>query len=160
MNRGWYFASGVQKNWDVNMSSAISAARIGKEKRDAARQSGESIKHSYKVKRFQPKIVGGIKKNPVVPGSVLEEDMLFECKKFISFMLTQECVSPNKNSYITNCDCRSTILEANITSGAQAMIQFFTLSPYGRDVKCQDWVRRNWIFKVHQHFKKIGRNRK
>ena len=70
----------------------------------------------------------GVKKNPVVPGSILEEDILFECKKFNFIMLTQEFVSPNKNSYITNCDCRGTILEANITSGSQAMIQFFTLS--------------------------------
>lgn len=79
------------------MTSAIFAARIGKEKRDTALKNGQSMLHLYKIKRFQPIIVRGVKKNHVVPGSALEEDMLVKCKKFISFMLTQEYVIPNTN---------------------------------------------------------------
>ena len=80
----------------------MNAAKVGKEKRDAALQSGQSMLHPYKIKRFQPKIVGGVKKNPVVPGSAVEADMLVEFNKCISFIATQECVSLNNNLYITN----------------------------------------------------------
>ena len=150
----------------------MNAAKVGKEKRDAALESGETMLHPYKNNRFQPKIVGGVKKSLVLLGSAAEADMLLECKKFISFIASKECVSQNNNTYTLKCDCRKpmveendstgveAMVEANIQAGAEAMVQYYTLSQFGRDVSCQNWVRRNWILKGQQHFKKLGMNRK
>ena len=150
----------------------MNATKLGKEKRDAALQSGEMMLHPYKIKRFEPKIVGGVKKSPVVPGSAAEADMLMECKKFISFIASKECVSPNNNTCTSKCDCRKPMVEENISTGAEAMVQaniqtgveamvqYYTLSQFGRDVSCKNWVRHNWILKGRQHFKKLGMNRK
>ena len=64
MNRGWYFASGLQKNSDVNMNSAISMTRIGKEKRDATLQSGENMKHPYNIKKIPTENCAGCEEEP------------------------------------------------------------------------------------------------
>ena len=78
------------------MVSEISAETIGKEKRDAAVQSGEQMEQPYKIKRFQPKIVRSANKNLVVPGSALEANMLIECNKFIRWIFTQEMCDNQK----------------------------------------------------------------
>ena len=88
------------------MSSAPKeSARKGKEARDATLASGELLPHPFKLPRFQSKKLKVINKNPVVPGSTVEEEMMEECRKFIRWMLRSDCASRQNSGYVKKCDC-------------------------------------------------------
>ena len=107
------------------MSSAPQdLAQKGKEARDAALASGALLMHPYKFPCFQPKKVKGVKKSPVVPGSAVEEEMIEECRKFIRWMLTSECLSLKNSGYVTKCDCRKNMREGDLVHGTRVMVNF------------------------------------
>ena len=141
-------------------SAPQDSARKGKEARDAALASGALLMHPYKFPCFQPKKVKGVKKSPVVPGSAVEEEMIEECRKFIRWMLTSECSSIKNSGYVTKCNCRKDIREGDIDDGARAMVNFYTLSQQGRDMKVQNLIRSAMLLKKRPRFKKLGDKRK
>ena len=142
------------------MSSPQESARKGKEARDAALASGDLLPHPYKLPRFQPKKIKGVKRSPVVPGSAVEEEMMEECRKFIRWMLRSECSSRQNSGYVTKCDCRKDIRAQDIDFGARAMVNYYIMSPEGRDMKVQDQILRGKLSKKRQRYKKLGNKRK
>ena len=59
------------------MSSAPKeSSQKGKEARDAALASGEFLPYPFKLTHFQSNKLKGVKKNQVVPGSAMEEEMM------------------------------------------------------------------------------------
>ena len=136
------------------------AASIGKERRDAAALSGATKLHPYRLPQFKPKIIRGMKKSPVVLGSPVEAKMLDKCEEYIRWMIDQPCTNRRNSGYVTKCQCRADIKEEDISEGALQMVNFFTLSQRGRDVKIQDEVRRGRSRKKNPRFIELGNRRK
>ena len=127
------------------MSSPQLAASIGKERRDAAAASRAVMTHPFKLPQFQPKIVRGKKLSPVILGSPVEELMLQECKKFIRWIKINNCTNQRNSGYVTKCDCRKNIREEDTRDRAMQMVNYFSMSKRGRDVKIRDRVKkRGW----------------
>ena len=142
------------------MISAQLAASTGKERRDSSLACGATKLHPYRLPQFKPKIVRGRKKSPVVLGSPVEAQMLHECEEYIRWMKENPCTNRQNSGYKTQCACREDIREEDISAGALQMVNFFTLSQRGRDVKIQDEVWRGRSQKKNPRFKKLGNARK
>ena len=75
-------------------------------------------------------------------------------------MKENPCTNRQNSGYKTQCACREDIREEDISAGALQMVNFFTLSQRGRDVKIQDEVWRGRSQKKNPRFKKLGNARK
>ena len=116
--------------------------------------------HPYRLPQFQPKIVRGKKVSPVVLGSPVEEQMLQECEKYIRWMKENNCTNRRNSGYVTKCDCREDIREEDARDGAMQMVNFYSMSQRGRDVKIRDEILKARSEKKNPRFQKLGHRRK
>ena len=141
-------------------STPKESARKVKEARDASLASGELLHHPFKLPCFESKKLKGIKKNPVVIGISVEEEMMEECRKFIRWMLRSDCASRQNSGYVTKCNCQKDIGEDDIDHEARAMVNYFNMSQHGRYLKIQDQIFRGKMAKKRQWVKRLGNKRK
>ena len=123
------------------MISAQEAARIGKDKKDAALLSGDVFLHPFKNDKFKQKVIKGVKTNIVLPNTQPEAEMLSECRKYIEWLRKCDCITQDHKEYVTKCKCKASILDDDIPTGAAAMVQFYTLAANAKDATIADWIR-------------------
>ena len=84
-------------------------------------------------------------RNRLVPGSDPHSEFMNASKRYIRWMITQQCNHPRNKLQGSKCGCMMELEDADVEMLVMQQLAFFTQEKACREARIFEWIKSAWV---------------